>query len=250
MKKKTVFGTSVLVFMLFSMAVISVVAQPREPGVDAGDWFMYGDITGSWSSDDPNAIIPDYATNETEWADLTITSVVDTNVTSQMEVRYKNGTSEFIDGWIDVDTGDNDKLGLWLIARNLDAGSPLYTSGSYSTWIINETITRSYPPLDGDRSTNHLNLTMEYSLLPLLYVYYSENRYWDRSSGIQVEWSQESIIEVEGNQTSWSFSVRITDTTVWVIPEFPTWASILLILIILTVTTAIYKRRLRKTPPH
>ena len=37
---------------------------------------------------------------------------------------------------------------------------------------------------------------------------------------------------------------------VHVIPEFPTWTSMLLILILLTVATAIYKRRLPKTPIH
>lgn len=35
-----------------------------------------------------------------------------------------------------------------------------------------------------------------------------------------------------------------------IVPEFPTWTSILLTLMVLTVTTAIYKRRLVKTPVH
>jgi hypothetical protein len=35
-----------------------------------------------------------------------------------------------------------------------------------------------------------------------------------------------------------------------VVPEFPTWTSMLLILIMLTVTIVIYKRRLLKTPIH
>jgi hypothetical protein len=35
-----------------------------------------------------------------------------------------------------------------------------------------------------------------------------------------------------------------------VIPEFPTWTSMLIILIMLTVATAIYKRRLLKTTTH
>ncbi len=38
------------------------------------------------------------------------------------------------------------------------------------------------------------------------------------------------------------------DGTVEVVPEFPTWASILLILIVLTVAMSIYKRRLVKIP--
>ena len=36
----------------------------------------------------------------------------------------------------------------------------------------------------------------------------------------------------------------------WIVPEFPTWTSILLILIVLTVAIAIYKRRLPKTTIH
>ncbi|MFQ6000018.1 MAG: hypothetical protein ACE5J6_04495 [Candidatus Bathyarchaeia archaeon] len=43
-------------------------------------------------------------------------------------------------------------------------------------------------------------------------------------------------------------NVRIYGTEV--IPEFPTWASMLLMLRVLTVAIAIYKRRLLKTPFH
>jgi len=35
-----------------------------------------------------------------------------------------------------------------------------------------------------------------------------------------------------------------------IVPEFPTWTSMLLILIVLSVAIAIYKRRLLKTPIH
>jgi hypothetical protein len=42
--------------------------------------------------------------------------------------------------------------------------------------------------------------------------------------------------------------IIIKGTTV--IPEFPTWTSILIILVVLTVATATYKRKLPKTPIH
>ena len=45
-----------------------------------------------------------------------------------------------------------------------------------------------------------------------------------------------------------TLKVKIQGTEV--IPEFPTWTSMLLILIVLTVAVAIYKRRLLKTPIH
>jgi len=51
-------------------------------------------------------------------------------------------------------------------------------------------------------------------------------------------WDEPYVID-EGNQDNYP-----------IIPEFPTWTSMLLILIVLTVAIAIYKRRLRKTPIH
>jgi len=44
------------------------------------------------------------------------------------------------------------------------------------------------------------------------------------------------------------FTYNHSTQEVIIIPEFPTWTSMLLILIVLTVVIAIYKRRLLKTP--
>jgi nitrous oxidase accessory protein len=46
------------------------------------------------------------------------------------------------------------------------------------------------------------------------------------------------------------FTYNHSTQKVVIIPEFPTWTSMLLILIVLTVMVAIYKRRLLKTPIH
>jgi parallel beta-helix repeat protein len=46
------------------------------------------------------------------------------------------------------------------------------------------------------------------------------------------------------------FTYNHSTQEVMIVPEFPTWTSMLLILIVLTVATAIYKRRLPKTPTH
>jgi len=46
------------------------------------------------------------------------------------------------------------------------------------------------------------------------------------------------------------FTYNHSTQEVMIVPEFPTWTSMLLILIVLTVATVIYKRRLPKTPIH
>jgi len=53
-----------------------------------------------------------------------------------------------------------------------------------------------------------------------------------------------------GTNTWIYFTYLHSEHEVEIIPEFPTWTSMLLILILLTVAIAIYKRRLLKTPIH
>lgn len=248
MSKKPILLTLCSVFLLCAMVITSAEAQTRTVGVSVGNWFKYGDITGSWSSDDPNATVPYFAFNETEWMTMSIESISGTNITGQMTIHYTNGTEEPEEGWIDIDTGEGEEGLLWIISANLDAGHTLYSSGNYSTWMINETVSRTYP--GGVRETNHVNFTIEYQMSNgiEIYQYMSMNFYWDRSSGIQVEMSQEYISQIGENQTSWSFTVKITESNIWVIPEFPIWTTTLLTLVALTVTITICKRRLLKTP--
>jgi len=228
------------------MVVTLVAAQPRIVGVTVGDWFKYGDITFSWSSNDPNATIP-YGfeeLSETEWMKMTVTDVSGTNITFQIIFHFKNGTEKTYDNIVDIDTGEGN-VTMWAISANLNANDTIYSSFGYSTMKINETIVRTYP--DGVRDTNHLNNTAERSGAEF-YEHLSMNNYWDRSCGIIVEMSQEQTSQIEGYTTIWSLLIRITESNFWVVPEFPTWTSILLLVIVLTVTIVISKRRPLKTP--
>ena len=263
MKKKIVLLTLVSVFLLSAMAVVSVAAQTRVPGVSAGDWFKYGDITFSWSSNDPNATWPPTGyemewteeINETEWMRLSVEDVSGTNITFQATLYFKNGTDIIRSGWIDIDTGDSSNdtaetmdMGLCAIPANLDANDTIYASGpSFTHMNITERIVRTYP--DGVRETNHLNMTYAYSQDEKDF-FGSANFYWDRSTGILVEMSYEYIIQAGELLTTCSLLLRTTESNVWVVPEFPTWTSILLILIVLTIAVVIYKRRILITPIH
>jgi len=240
------------------MVVASIVAQPRIVGVSVDDWIEFGDITVNWSSNDPNATFPPPATewlketNETEWMKMTVTDVSSPNITFQILSHYKNGTEGSYGGYINIDTGDNTNGTFMAISANLQTNDTIYSSGPYSSWRINETISRTYP--DGVRETNHLNLTygpyswnvseMQY------YYYYTMNFYWDRATGLLVEDYFEEINQTGEYITTWSELSRTTNSNVWVIPEFPVWSLTLLMLVVLTATIATIKQRLLKTPIH
>lgn len=256
MNKRIVLLTSVSVFLLSAMVVTLALAQTRVVGVNVGDWFKYSDIAVNWSSNDPNATFPPSGwewleeTNETEWMRISVEQVSGTNITLQMLTHYGNGTEETSGGHGDIDTGDGN-MTFMAISADLNANDTIYSSPEWSDMKINETITRTYP--DGVRETNHLNMTYEYSytLNETEYYYYtSQNFYWDRESGIFVESYFEVTNQTGEYLTTWSSLARITDSNVWVIPEFPTYTSVVLAFAILTVSTVMIKRRLLKTPTH
>jgi hypothetical protein len=137
------------------------------------------------------------------------------------------------------------------ISANLNANDTLYTSGPISHYTINETLTRTYP--DSVRETNLLNMTYEYSWTideTQYYYYFTENFYWDKAAGIIVEDYFGEINQTGEYTTSWSSLYRITESNVWVVPEFPTWTAILIVFVIITAATVLYKRRPTKTWTH
>jgi len=256
MSKKIVLLTLVLTLLLSAMVVTSS-AQTRTVGVNVGDWIKFGDINVTWSSNDPNATKIWYGMdleryNETEWGKGQIMQVSGTNVTIQYTERFKDSTEETSSVWIDIDTGDGNAT-LMIISANLNENDALYTSGDYSTYLINETITRVYP--DTTRETNHINMTYgpyNYTIPPdtEVYFFYSMNFYWDRATGILVEDSFEMTNQTGEYLTTWSIDFKITESSVWVVPEFPSLTSILLILVVLTTAIVIYTQSNKQRKRH
>lgn len=256
MSKKIVLLTLVLAFLLSAMVVTSS-AQLRTVGVTVGDWIKFGDVNVSWSSNDPNATKVPYGMdlerfNETEWGKGQIMQVSGTNVTLQYTERFKNGTEETSSVWIDVDTGDGNAT-FMLIAANLNENDAVYTSGDYSNYLLNETMTRVYP--GSTREINHINMTYgpyNYTIPPdtEVYFFYSMNFYWDKATGILVEDSFEMTNQTGEYLTVWSIDFRISESNVWVIPEFPSLTSIVLILVVLTTAIVIYTQNNKQRKRH
>ena len=236
MNNKIILLPLVSVFLLSAMVVASS-AQPRIVGVNEGDWFKYGDITANWSSNDPSYTPAESlkAWNETEYLLMSVVEVLDTYIGYQSVWRFRNGT-ERIDGHCTyIDTGSGNTT-MFFISAYLSTNDTIYTSGSYSNWRINETVVRTYP--DGSRETNHVNVTSE--------VYDgtdTKNIWWDRTTGALVEMSIE-VREYSGEYLATeSLFFTITDSDVWIIPEFPSFLILPLFMIATLLAVIVYKRK-------
>ena len=239
MSKKIVSLTLFSMILLSAMVVTSVVAQPRVVGVNVGDWFKYRVITANWSSDDPNATFPLLEWNVTEWMLMSVEDVSGTNITFQSTWHLTNGTEVPQRGDVDIDTGDGN-MTLSAISADLNVNDTIYSSFGHSTMKINETTVRTYP--DSTRDTNHLNTTMEYNVTGF-YQYLSMNWYWDKSSGIFVEMAHEAISQAGGYTTTISVLLRITESNVWVVPEFPSFLILPLFMISTLLAVILYRRK-------
>jgi hypothetical protein len=222
-------------FLLLAL-VVAASASTRTVGVNVGNTFRYS-VTSGWSSNDPNAIPPSSLVdvNDTQWVEFTVTAISGTNITAQGTTRYKNGTEITQGAWVDVNTGDGENLTDFVISANLAPGDLVYTSPD-DTWIINETVFRTY--VNGARETNYLNVTS-----PSGTVIYLANWYWDKLTGVAVDALVGTISQTGSYTTMQLIFFEIISSDAWIVPEFPTWTSTLLILIGLTSATMVVARQ-------
>jgi hypothetical protein len=222
-------GRIVLFSLISSFLVLTLVmaasAQTRIVGVDIGNKFRYS-VTASWISDDPNATAPFYLVDykDTEWLEINITAISGRNITGQNTKHYWNGTETAVDSWVDVDTGTG-SLTSFFISANLTVGDTMYNS-SYFPQFINETVPRTY--LDTVRDTNHIRTTSD----GISNTNYS--MYWGKLTGVLVDMLVENTYQTDAYTTSWSVEFQIINSDIWVVPEFPTWTSAILMIIVLT----------------
>jgi hypothetical protein len=213
----------------------------RTVGVSPGDWFKYT-VTFNWSSTDPNATMPSYfqTASEIEWMSVSVLNVSGATVTSEMVTHYRNGTETADVGLTNVDTGGGNLTNI-VIGADLGANDTVYPSGFYSSWRINETVVRAYP--SGGRQTNQMNLTTE-SNVSGVYQYTTMNNYWDKASGIVAEMLMTMLSQTNVSQMTVSVAIRLAESNIWVVPEFPLGVSIQLVLVLATAATLLFKRKL------
>ncbi|MGD0028271.1 MAG: hypothetical protein ABSC91_04945 [Candidatus Bathyarchaeia archaeon] len=239
MNSRIVLFSLISTFLLFAL-VVAASAQTRTVGVSVGNAFRYS-VTVSWSSTDPNATPPSDLTevNNTQSEEVNVTAISGTNVTAQITAYFKNGTETTLGGWLDVNTGNNKNITIFFISANLTVGDSMYNSSSANTYIINETVPRTYSGVE--RDTNHLNVPPSSPGTQN----YSTDVYWDKSTGVLVEFLQETTNQTGTYTTTESAHAQIISSDLWTVPEYPTWTSTLLILIAIAPATIVIVRQKR-----
>jgi hypothetical protein len=231
MKKKTTFLIPCLILPLLAFAVNRAQAQ-RTPGVQIGGWYLYNDIRVTYETNDPTAKPPVWLkeANDTLWYKTSIVGISGTNISLHYIKHFKNETEKTINDYLDIQIGESGQSWLMIIAANLQPNDAIYTSGSYSTWKINETMPMTYP--EGERDTNIITFTGN------SYRSY----FWDKQTGVIVQ-VQAGFFSVGGEyMTMWQYEFKLTESNVWVVPEFTPLTLILTGIITLT-STAIIKKK-------
>ncbi len=231
------------------MGVMLGNAQTGTVGVNAGDWYKW-DWNYNWSSDNESETMP-YGMDWMmliEWTNISIIDVSGSIVTYTGTMHLENGTEQTIDQPLTYDVNNgSDISNLFFISPNLGANDIAFSAGEEVSrdLMINETISRTYP--SGTRETNHISFTNETITNGKTQIT-SFDSYWDRSTGVMVEMVVDVTTYEGGYTTTMSIDGNLDDSNVWVVPEFPTWVSMLLASAVIAVVVTLYKRRLtRKT---
>jgi hypothetical protein len=205
-----------------------------------GDWAEYS-VTGTFegNASDPLYNATDPFENVTSMR-MTVTSIVDTNVTLEAHVYYENGSDTVDPGWVDVDTGNGTYSG-WLIAANLNAGDHVYTDNQtmFGELTMNETIMRDY--LGSLVEVNHCILNVTIPPNPFYNMSMLLDWYWYRASGMVAEMHMYMQTEGMGDATLVDVHMNLTA----VIPEFP-FAAYLPAFMLTTIAVVAVLAKLRK----
>jgi hypothetical protein len=216
MNRIGVLAVIILSMSVFGSVPLAAAGTVRVPGVKAGDWAKYA-FSFNQTSNVPNQtnIYPMFA--DLEYFKMEIQSVVNTNVTYQFIMHYRNGTEVKTSEWLDVSNGTTSYGTLLygpIIAANLTAGDKVYLN-QYNT-VLNTTETGIYA---GDqRVVNCLMIDQSISIpYSSQYTYIDMDFRWDQMSGIFVE-VKENMTQIDTSKnyrTQVDIRLVITETDIW-----------------------------------
>jgi hypothetical protein len=220
--KKVIFAVLLLALIAIGVVAAAVYSNQKHAtsssivGVQVGDTFTYN-ITGSCSGPVPNTDYPGfYQLNQTQYYNVTITSIKGDSVTLQTDWVFVNGTNISQQQTIDLSNGVlSDPNGFsFLYPSNLKVSDPIYSQMS-SKVSINATLTQPYA--SGTRTSLYYwaSTTQAYTQDPTQNTerYLYDQIYFDRQTGMLTAFSE--IQEYNNPQLELEVIYTLTSSTVW-----------------------------------
>jgi len=266
MTVRTVLFVSILTFSLL-VSVKPSAGLERSVGVSAGDWFKYEFFDVSCNSTScanatfaPSMIGPSLMeANETAWFVRTVQRIDEfafsCKVVFQNLKHFKNGTEKTENGFVDVISGDGN-MSVSVVSANLDANDSLYDDVPFRDWRIADVTIKGYP--DGTRETVHVHRALETKETIINETADNQNEttvngtklfvsdyYWDRPTGILVEFSYEESERVGDYLGIISYLFRLVESNAFAVPEFQAFYVLSLSMTITLPAIMVYTRKRR-----
>jgi len=220
--KKVIFAVLLLALIALGATAAAVYSYQKHPaslslvGVQVGDRFTYS-ITGSCSDTVPNTDYPGfYQLNETQYYNVTVTSIQGDSVSLQTDWVFVNGTDITGQQTIDLSNGVmTDESGFsFLYPSNLKVSDPIYPQMS-SKVQVNATNTETYPSGTREILYYWASTTQAYTQDPTQNTqrYLYDQIYFDRQTGMLTAFSE--IQEYNNPQLELEVIYSLTSSTVW-----------------------------------
>lgn len=236
MKSKTI-AILLGIFLIYIVAAGAVSGQTATPGVLSGDVFKY-DYKLAWSSTDSSIAVPDgyLELNNTESLQIRVDKVSGSVLTLQVTYVFKNGSSTYETGQIDINKDLSEvPFGFFFIRANVSLGELIYPAGIGKA-TLNATGTRTYA--GEQREINHFT-TQSGSAENIQEI----NIYYDKIRGVAVDYTNE-ISQTTDDQTVTTLeSLTLTNPDQLTIPEFPQTLTLFATIIGITAIVAIKRKK-------
>jgi hypothetical protein len=248
MKKKVAIAIVVL-FIIYLFLMATAFAQTQSTGVKQGDVYSY---SVQISSNDPSLANSNYLQVEAMRVNVTNVDSEDYEINFQNTMTFKDGTTTSSDGdeWIG---SKYSPYVLWYLfyPAHLSAHDHidgLFESALGVSWeeqcFVNETVMRTYAGVQ--RETNHLSIDLN-GLGTGDVPRYNEHDdiYFDKQTGILVELNKQAT-QVATPDIHTTFALKMTDSNVWTVPEFPSLLILSVLLIVILFIAILYKKQINK----
>jgi hypothetical protein len=231
---KTNFVPTVILLCLLTIALTqSAFAQTATVGVNPGNTFNYSYML-TWTSTDPTATAPTAyeELNNTQFIRISVISVTGSLINIDFTRHFNNGTENTQNGNIDVNTQLLEiPYSVLIIRAGANSGEKIYPEGGHAT--LNDTATRTYP-IGQIETIRYVSPDTADSSFQKTEIFF------DKANGAGLEYNLES------QETSGSYTTTTKETlmiTSWVIPEFPSTAVLMLLLIAIPIVLLAYKKK-------